>query len=342
MTSAANLILSVSILSMAVGLGACDSGGENAGAGGGPVTVGGGSSNAGTSSGGSSTSGGAGGGVAAEGVPLTPTNGWVDIMSNDLGIQGAVFAYSDKVSGMDLVGTFTDSLACMKGTAALVVDPCTIEPPATDCYGTFWGAAIGLNLNQPKDPVTGMGVKDALPYDASALKGFSFTITGNTVPAPKSLRFKVENAKGEFCTPAAKKVMTGPNTFLFKDLLAECWKVTDPPNATAETAQKDLLKISWAVVTDKIAAVPFDFCVSDIRALLKAGGSGTGGSGAGGSGAGGSAAGGSAAGGTSAGGTSAGGAGAGGASAGAGGASAGSGGASAGAGGASAGSSGAN
>jgi len=128
-----------------------------------------------------------------------------------------------------------------------------------------------LNLNQPKDPATGMGVVDPLPFDASMLKGFAFEIEGNTVPAPKSLRFKVENAKGEFCTPSAQKVKVGANSFEFKDLLAECWHVTDPANATAETAQSALVKISWAVVTSKDAEVPFDFCVSNIRALPKDG-----------------------------------------------------------------------
>jgi hypothetical protein len=287
MTSVANLILSVSILSMATALGACDSGGENTATGGsGPITLGG-SSNQGGS--GPVGSGGTSGGAApqGEGAPITIADGWVDIAANDLGIQGAVFAYSDTVSGTGLVSTFVGPTACMKGTAAQVMDPCTIVPPATDCYGTFWGAAIGMNLNQPKDPVTGKGVETPLPYDASKLKGFAFTITGDTVPGPASLRFKVENAKGEFCTPSTQKVKVGANQFLFKDLLAECWHVTDPANATAETAQADLVKISWAVVTSKTATVPFDFCVSDVRGLLKAGGTGAGGSGAGGASSGG-------------------------------------------------------
>ena len=337
MSSAVKLILGVSICAMATGFAACDSGGsENNGAAGGPVvppgTAGAGNSPGGggappAGAGASSTAGAAGTGVAPEGVPIVPMDGWVDAASNSLGIVGAFYAYADDTSKMSQVGTFVGATGCMSGTAAQVIDPCTIAPTANDCFGTYWGAAMGLNLNQPKDPATMMGVKDPLPFDASALKGFYFELSGDMIPASKSLRFKVENATGEFCTPPTKKVTFGPNQFEFKDLIAECWHTTDPANATAETAQSALIKISWAVVTSKDAAVPYNFCVSNIRALLKAGGSGTPLPGSGGAAAGGAAAGGAAAGGAAAGGAAAGGAAAGGASAaGAGGAKGGSGG----------------
>jgi len=273
---------------MATGFAACDNGSSpdntaTAGKSGGPVVPGGtagsgnnpggGGANPSGTAGTPGTGGGntGGSGPAPEGVPITPTDGWVDAASNALGIVGALYSYADDTSGMGLMGTFVGETGCMKGTAAQVMDPCTVAPTASDCFGTFWGAAMGLNLNQPKDPATGMGVKDPLPFDASMLRGFTFEITGPTIPVAKSLRFKVENAKGEFCTPPSKKVLPGVNTFEFKDLIAECWHTTEPPNATAETAQSALLKISWAVVTDKMATVPFDFCVSNIRALLKPG-----------------------------------------------------------------------
>jgi hypothetical protein len=236
----------------------CDDGGDSGNDDTGPVAVGGNSS-----SGGSSSSGGATGGTATlpEGVPLTPTDGWVDGASNTIGIQGAMFAYADTTSGADLVEDFTGTNACITGTAAMVEMPCTIEAPATDCYGTYWGAAIGLNLNQPIDETTMMGA-DPMPYDASALTGFAFELTGAMVPT--SLRFKVEDGTTEYCTAAATPIKAGANTVTFDKLVTECWAAGGTP---ATGATSSLLKISWQVVTNAMSTVPFDFCVSEVRAL---------------------------------------------------------------------------
>jgi hypothetical protein len=269
----AQLFLCVSILGFAAG---CDNGGGNDGtAGSGPIAVAG---TSGTTAGAAGTaviptagtsSGGAGTGGAAElpsGVPLTPTDGWVDGMSNTLAVQGAMFSYADDTSKMGLTDDFMGADACMKGTAAKVDLKCTPVAPATDCYGQFWGAAIGLNMNQAIDPTTMMGSMP-MPFDGSAIKGFAFEITGTMVPAPKDIRFKVEGSGGEFCNVSATKPLkAGANTFMLDDLIAACWKPA-PGAATGATAKSTLVKIAWQVVTNSSATVPFDFCVANLRAI---------------------------------------------------------------------------
>ncbi len=195
------------------------------------------------------------------GIPITPTDGWVDGASNTAAIQGAIFGYADDTTAQGMTEDFTGSNACIAGTAAMVDLNCTPTPPATDCYGEYWGAAIGLNLNQPIDGGTGEG-GDPVPYDASGLLGFGFTVSGSGIPT--GLRFKVENASGEFCTPAAVPILEGPNTILFTDVVSECW--TTGGNSPSVTG---LTKIAWQVVTNDSAAVPFDFCVSNIVAIPK-------------------------------------------------------------------------
>jgi hypothetical protein len=269
MKSALGLILGVSILATAsVG---CDNGGDTP-AGDGPLTIAGSASKAGTGTvlptAGSST-GGTGGGELPSGVPLTATDGWVDGMSNTLMVQGAMFEYADPTSLMGMTKDFTGTNACIKGTAAKVDMTSTacatkmFTPPATDCYGEYWGAAIGLNLNQAIDMTTMMGGAP-MPYNASAIKGFAFSITGAAVPT--SLRFKVEDASGEFCSPAAKPVKLGANSFMFEDLIKECWKPTATA-ANAASAKAGVIKIAWQVVTNDKGTVPFDYCVADLRAL---------------------------------------------------------------------------
>jgi hypothetical protein len=275
MSSALRVILGVSFLG-GLACVACDDGtdGGDGNTGGTLVAAGTSSTSAGTSTtagttsttGGSSATGGTG--PVAAGVPLTPTDGWVDQASNTLGIQGAMFAYADDTSKMGMTENFMGASACIKGTAAEVVMGCTIVPPATDCYGTFWGAAIGLNLNQPIDMTTMMGA-DPMPFDAGAkgITGFAFEITGEGVPT--SLRFKVEDASGEYCNTKEKPVLKGANSFTFADLHSECWEMTATMNPNAEAAKSGLLKIAWQVVTKTGATVPFDYCVTNVRALTQ-------------------------------------------------------------------------
>jgi len=245
----------------------CDGGGDEAG---GPVAVAG-SSGSGGSGGGAGGSGGGsgsgGGGTLPEGVALTPANGWVDGASNTIGVQGAIFSYADDTSKAGppaLTDDFTGSKACMKGTAAKVNLTCT-PPAGEDCYGMYWGAAIGLNLNQPIDTATGKGGTPAA-YDAKSagLSGFAFMVEGTTVPT--GMRFKIEDGTTEYCTRAVKNIKTGANIIHFSDLYTECWKTTGQASDAAGATSK-IIKIAWHVVTNDSAAVPFDFCVSDIRAL---------------------------------------------------------------------------
>lgn len=279
MKSALGLILGVSILATAVG---CDNGGSSSDTTGGTgaiavaghtSTTAGANSTAGTGvipSGGTDSGGGSGGtGTLAAGVPLAPMDGWVDGASNTLKIQGAMFDYGDPTSLMGETKDFTGTKACIKGTAAKVdlkSMACSTKmftPPATDCYGEYWGAAIGLNLNQAIDMTTMMGGMP-MAFDASGITGFSFTISGAAVPT--SLRFKVEDASGEFCSPKTVPVKLGANTINLSQLVQMCWMPPTPP-VSAETAKKGLIKIAWQVVTDTSGTIPFDYCVEDLRAI---------------------------------------------------------------------------
>lgn len=277
MKTALGLVLGVSMLAM-VG---CDNGGDDGDTTGGvkptggsaSTTAGSGNSTAGSSvvpSAGTGTGGTAGSGgdvTPAAGVPLTPAEGWVDGMSNTLGVQGAMFSYSDTTSAMGLVEDFVGDHACIKGTAAKVDLKCTPVAPATDCYGTFWGAAIGLNMNQPIDTATGEGAMP-MPFDASAIKGFAFEIEGGMIPAPSAIRFKVEGNGGEFCNTSTKQLKAGENQFNFDELITACWKPVAGA-ANASSVKATVTKVAWQVVTNDKSTVPFDFCVKNVRALTE-------------------------------------------------------------------------
>jgi hypothetical protein len=132
---------------------------------------------------------------------------------------------------------------------------CEPLPPALDCYDQIWGAALSVNLNQAIDG-------EPMPFDASALKGFGFSLSGDTIPA--SLRFEVETSSGEFCTPPEKPLLEGANTVLFDELQSACWT---PAGSAPDTSE--IVRVSWKVVTNAEAEVPFDFCVSLLVAIPK-------------------------------------------------------------------------
>ena len=282
--SAATLALGVSIAAAPYGFAACggrtaDPSGESAGeraagaqsAAGAPSATAGAPGSAGApAAGGAPSIGGSSGaadGASPPGVLLVPTDGWVEGMSNPLGIQGALFAIADQTTQMTLTSDFTGTNACIKGVAAKVDLLCTPVVPATDCFGTFWGAAIGMNLNQPIDPKTMLGGAPE-PFDASGLSGFAFEISGAVVPSQQALEFTVEDDSHVFCNVRRKKLLPGENTVLFSELVERCFRLsTDPPNEPATAHQAGLIRIEFKVVTNTTSVVPFDFCISNIRAL---------------------------------------------------------------------------
>lgn len=250
-------------------------GGTDPGSTGGATTDTGGAG-ATTSSGGDGAGAtGTGGGALVEGTPLLFDNGWLEADANTLGVQGAVFAYADTHTIETMVENIKENgpIACISGEAFKVDTMCTVtDPNASDCFGEFWGAAIGFNLNQPKvvDEETGEEIGgDPVAFDASAIKAFSFELTGATIPG--SLRFSVDvgpdaNGVTQYCTTKSTKVLAGVNTINIDDLRAECWEATAfDMNPHPDPAQ--IVKIAWGVVTNSSSAVPFDFCVGNVIAV---------------------------------------------------------------------------
>ncbi len=282
MTSVARCVLGLSILlgtAVACGGGSSNNGsdGGTGGTGGGLVPPTGGSSSGGTPSGDGGTPGSGGGGTAAPGVPLPIADGWVDA-SAAIGIQGAIFSYADPTTlagPPEMASVDVGAQYCISGVAAKVDTACTITAEdmaagANDCYGKYWGAAIGLNLNQTIDPATEMGA-DPAPFDATALKGFSFTISGENVPV--GLRFKLDTGGSEeWCTGAETAILSGPNTVTFDKLFKECWQTLASgkrgPVVDAAT-QAGVVKIAWQLPTNPTGTIPFNFCVSDVVAVTQ-------------------------------------------------------------------------
>jgi hypothetical protein len=241
---------------------------------GGTGGVSGAAGSAGTASAAAGSAGTGAGGAPATGtmIPvgtgnaITPVAGHVAGTSNGAGIQGDFFTFSDADGTPAGTTTITPkpnfamsmgSTICASGSASQILTPAGATDPA---YGQYYGGGIGLTL---ADPGGGVG---AQPWTQGKVVGFSFNLTGTTIPT--ALRFQAQFFDGStvgkdpYCTTAVK---AGANTIMLNSLLLGCYNT--PPGAPLPTAAL-LQAIQWQVVTSVTAATPFNFCVEALTAIV--------------------------------------------------------------------------
>jgi hypothetical protein len=122
-------------------------------------------------------------------------------------------------------------------------------------YSLYWGAGIGVAL----------GAEGAV-LDVSGYDGFSFTLEG--APAGE-LRIGVvttDDPENSFFTTSA---VNGENSFTWDQLAQGSW--VDPAVPLDLTKAKD---IQFQVASAESAAIPFDFCISNLKFLGEGGGLG--------------------------------------------------------------------
>lgn len=205
---------------------------------------------------------GAGGSTGAPpnaGDPLTPDpTGWVDPTTNDLGIQGAWYAYDDcKDSPGDCTtdhqppeGSFPNEggKMCTSGATA------TVNTEAE--FSMKWGAGIALDLNNSGGE---MGMK--MPYDAAAngVRGFTFTLSGMAPGLRVNFPTPATSTDSHFKAPAG----TGQITVLFSEAQQGSW-VTNK----SDLDQSQILAIQFQIPSVMGMAVNFDFCIENLAPVL--------------------------------------------------------------------------
>jgi hypothetical protein len=191
--------------------------------------------------------------------------------------------------GTTVTSTIKDGALCMQGTTVVV--------PNMD-YTNYWGAEIDLDLKlvdsngngSAPTPVADAGAdagdagssgpppaRTPTGWNASAsnVVGFSFKITGPTVPTAfrfKGLPYGADPAAVTYCNQVAATDGATLN-INFSQITFECWNpagaaVLSMPYPPDNPDGKLLRTISWQVPADVNIPFPFDFCVSEIKPLL--------------------------------------------------------------------------
>jgi len=153
---------------------------------------------------------------------------------------GYGFVYSDKTDGGASSITQKGTSLCASGTAGAVVGT---------MYSTYWGAGIGVNLNQKKAAMS--------PIEPVQLTGSGVTI-GISNPPSTEFRVIVDSAGVEYCAV----LKGGSTTVVWSDFNLMCWdKAAAGAKPLAGAPNSKALKVQ--IITGD-ADRPFDYCISSI------------------------------------------------------------------------------
>jgi len=223
------------------------------------------------------------------------------VVNDGLGVVGAWYVYGDSVGDdgkpgtgkCETVGKLTDD-KCSTVTKPDITKTATLGFPPADLatgkmcttgsgakviissasgtdvdYSNIFGMGIGLDFSNTGSGDGGTGKK---PWDATAhnVVGFSFDI--DNVPTKG---FRVEFAlvpnggDNPYWGGAASNtspVKAGNNVVMFADVGGPMYV-----KSTARIAPdwKQLLSIQFHVSTNNMAAVPFDYCISNLKAIVQ-------------------------------------------------------------------------
>jgi hypothetical protein len=254
---------------------------------------------------GSGGSGGAGGsgGPSGNGTLVPNENGWVDRMQegNNVGVQGAWYAYGDQygvakctnvgmhapadcstiTSPNPLVSGFPNEggRMCTTGETCVVLN-CGPGIPAcaegTPDYSNMWGAGIGLDLNAEGATDAGPGMKFPYNPDDHGVVGIAFEV--DQVPlGTLRVEFPIvlpdgtsteDHPDGSPYWEADERyppspVRPGRNEFRWADVRA--------PRTTYAFDHTKLLAIQFHVpaVTSGTSRSPYEFCISNLTFLTE-------------------------------------------------------------------------
>jgi len=233
-------------------------------------------------------------GGGGKGIPLVASDiGFFD-GSNEAGVLGAWYSYGDwynpapGAGDCAVMGMFTadqcsqittpvpgqpftnagDGKMCTKGTAAKVIADST----GATAYSAIWGAGIGFDLNNGGTDDGGTGMKAAWDATAHMVTGFSFNIDSPPVGGQMRVEFPTNAATG--VTDINSAYWGGETMNLSPFTKAGTWSfhwadVGGPMYLTPHMAfdKTKIISMQFHVVTNTSSAIPYTFCISNLRAL---------------------------------------------------------------------------
>jgi hypothetical protein len=181
------------------------------------------------------------------GEPLPLVDG--NVGPNPFGINASLFAVAAPV-GADITVTNATDQICVQGS---------IQPVLNDDFATQWGVSFGLMFVAPD------GTPQPWNLAAGQVTGFAFTVSGPDFPFTRftALPGGADPTTTNFCSslaPVTDQSLLVP----FDALTRDCWNPGGEPLSTMSLAN-----VGWNVVSDVGVAHTFDFCIGDLRPILR-------------------------------------------------------------------------
>jgi hypothetical protein len=185
--------------------------------------------------------------------------------NNGAGIVGCWYSYGSTVT-TPVPGQPFPSMngsMCTSGTAAKVIDTAS---------AAVWGAGIGFDLNNAGAADGGPGEK--LPWDATAhdVTGFAFHV--DRPPVGGQLRVELPTSAAVGTTDVKPAYWGGATANLSPvnvggDYAFHFTDVGGPSDLAAPTPfdKTKILSMQFHVVSNTTSVIPFDYCISNVRAL---------------------------------------------------------------------------
>jgi hypothetical protein len=187
------------------------------------------------------------------GVPgnaLEIVGGTIALDSNPHGIEASLFTAVSPLSSSIQVTNDTGSV-CVQGTLDAVVN---------GDFANQWGALFGFTFTADGSV--------AVPWDLDGgnVVGFSFTVSGPLLPPLRfgALPGSADPSVDNFCTPLP--FSEGTFEVPFSSITRDCWEPGGQPLPTP-----DLQTLLWTLPANVELTRPYDFCISDVRPLLRSG-----------------------------------------------------------------------
>lgn len=192
--------------------------------------------------------------VIPAGAVLAINDGVIAAGSNEFGIHG-VFTIDKGPLNPAPALTYSAGAACVSG--ALDVMP--LDGTIPD-YANAWGFELVLPFAQ-----SDTGERALWDRGGGRVAGLSFRITGPVVPEAFRFVVRMSDALETYCSALVATAVADPIAVAFDDLRLSCW------DSTSERAPiGDLTLAAWQVEASQFVAVPYEFCVSEVRPLLAA------------------------------------------------------------------------
>jgi len=181
------------------------------------------------------------------GEPLPIVDG--NVGPNPFGINAALFSAAAPI-GADIVVTSNTDQICVQGS---------IQPVLNSDFATQWGAIFGLAFLDAE------GNPQPWNLAAGEVTGFAFTVSGSDFPFTRFIALPggADPTTTNFCSSLAP--VTGQSLLEPLDSLTrDCWIAGGEPLSAPA-----LSTIGWSIVSDVGVAHTFDFCISDLRPILR-------------------------------------------------------------------------